>query len=255
MKIEVLGCSGAYIPNRYLTGFLLDSRILFDAGSLTTVLNIQSQAKIKHIFVTHAHLDHIAGILFLADNTFLQHKRHRINVLGIPSVLKALKKNVLNNSIWPDFTVIPNPRKSILNLVRLKMEEPFQIDEYTITPYRVNHSVPASGYLVENHKGRRFFYTGDTGPSNGLWKKFKDKPIHCLIIDVSVPNHLVRFALMAGHLTPRLFKEEISKLTSLPEKIYITHLKPQYFKTIKSELQKLKMNNLTILQDGDIIYV
>jgi len=39
------------------------------------------------------------------------------------------------------------------------------IGDYTISPVRVNHSVPAVGYLVEDKKKRCFFYTGDTGPS------------------------------------------------------------------------------------------
>jgi hypothetical protein len=41
----------------------------------------------------------------------------------------------------------------------------------------------------------------------------------------------------------------------MPELIYITHLKPQFYKAIKKELQSLKVINLTLLKEGDIIQV
>lgn len=68
MKIKVLGCSGAEFPGHNSPGFLLDDKILFDAGSVTNVLHEKEQLEIKNIFITHAHLDHIKGIPFLADN-------------------------------------------------------------------------------------------------------------------------------------------------------------------------------------------
>ncbi|MBF0560189.1 MAG: 3',5'-cyclic-nucleotide phosphodiesterase, partial [Nitrospirae bacterium] len=39
MKINVLGCSGAEFPGHNPAGFLLDGKTLFDAGTLTHVLN------------------------------------------------------------------------------------------------------------------------------------------------------------------------------------------------------------------------
>jgi hypothetical protein len=41
----------------------------------------------------------------------------------------------------------------------------------------------------------------------------------------------------------------------MPEKVYITHPKPQYFKTIKREIDRLKMKNIRILKEGEIIRV
>lgn len=87
MEIRVLGCSGGEFPGSNAPAFLLDDEILFDAGSLTNVLDEQSQMKIKHIFITHAHLDHIRGIPFLADNIVTNNIDHRVNVLDRKSVV------------------------------------------------------------------------------------------------------------------------------------------------------------------------
>jgi len=47
VKIEVLGCSGAEFPGHYPPGFLVDGRVLFDAGTLNHVLDEKRQLKIE----------------------------------------------------------------------------------------------------------------------------------------------------------------------------------------------------------------
>ena len=114
MKINVLGCSGAEFPGHNPPGFLLDETILFDAGSLTNVLDRKGQSKIKDIFITHAHLDHIRGISFLADNIIVERRKQRVIIRSIPSVIKTIQKNLLNDSLWPDFTMIPDYENAVL---------------------------------------------------------------------------------------------------------------------------------------------
>jgi len=253
MKVKVLGCSGAEFPGHNLPGFLLDDEILLDAGSLTNILDEGAQLKIGNIFITHAHLDHIRGIPFLADNIITGSRRHKVNIFSIPTVIKTIQKNLLNSSVWPNFTVIPDPQNAVLNLKTLEIGQSMKINDFTITPYEVNHSVPAVGYLVEDKKKRRLFYTGDTGPSDVTWLKIGTKRIHGLIMEVSFPNRMGKMAILTGHLTPKLFKEELSKINPLPDMIYITHPKPQFFKTIKRELEKLNIKNLRLLRDGETI--
>jgi len=125
MKIKVLGCSGAEFPGHNPPSLLLDDTILFDAGSLTYVLDVKGQLKIKNIFITHAHLDHITGIPFLAENMISIKRWHPIYILGIPSVVEAVRKNIFNGSIWPDFAAIPNARKPILKFVKLRQVDPW----------------------------------------------------------------------------------------------------------------------------------
>lgn len=255
MKITVLGCSGAEFPGHYPPSFLLSDRILLDAGSLTQVLGARAQARITDIFITHAHLDHIRSIPLLADNDLIGGKLQKVNILGIPPVMRVIKRNLLNNAVWPDFTSIPDVQNGILNLIDVKEGESTEIHGYTITPYRVNHSVPAVGYLVEDNRGKRLFYTGDMGPCGSTWEKMGNVKIDCLIIETTFPNHMGELARKAGHLTPRLLKNELSKMRRAPERIYITHLKPQHAKVIRQELKGLKIDHLSPLRDGDIIRV
>lgn len=200
MKIKVIGCSGAELPGHNAPAFLLNNEILFDAGSLTGVLDEKAQLKIKNIFITHAHLDHIRSIPFLADNIVVGKNRSRVTIFSISPVIRTIKAHLFNSAVWPDFTIIPNPHDAILNLVELKTGQSIRINGYTIVPYKVNHTVPAVGYLVEDGTGKRIFYTGDTGPSPNTWKKLINKKIHCLIIDVSFPSGMRELAIRTGHL-------------------------------------------------------
>jgi ribonuclease BN (tRNA processing enzyme) len=255
MRIKVLGCSGAEFPGRKHSGFLLGDKILFDAGSLTKALDIRGQRRIESIFITHAHLDHVIGIPFLLDNIAFEKTSHKVNIISTRTVIRAIKKNILNNSIWPDFTAIPHRGNGVVGFIHLQPGQSMKTDGYTITPYQVHHSVPATGYLIEDEKGKKVFYTGDTGPTSSTWKQLKGKKIDCLIIEVSFPEKMEGLAVKTGHLTPRLLKKEIDKIAPPPRKIFVTHLKPQYFKTIQSEVRKLGIKNVKLLRDGEILQV
>lgn len=251
----MLGVSGTELPGHTPPSLLLGERILFDAGSLTHALDLKDQLKLSDIFVTHAHLDHVTGIPFLAENLALAQKRVPVRILSIPPVIQAIKRHLLNGMIWPDFSTIPDAHHPILRLIELKINHPVSIRGYAITPVEVNHSVPAAGYLVEGSRKRSFFYTGDTGPSGDLWGRIGEKLIHCLIIEVSFPNRMEAIAIETGHLTPRLLKRELSRMRCMPKKIMVTHLKPKYAQTIKGELKELRIKNLKLLQDEEMIEI
>jgi len=249
MYIKVLGCSAVELPNANLTSFLVDGKILIDAGTIGSVLDEDKQWKIRHVLLTHSHLDHIKDLPFLADNISISKKKHTVSVFSIPAVNTALKKNLFNDVIWPDFTRIPSSDNPIIRLKNVHAGKPFTIGSYNITAYKVNHTVPAIGYLLEDSKGKRLIYIGDAGPSNTIWKSV-DKKIHGLIIEVSLPNSYKVMALETGHLTPELLASELNKMKHTPDMIFITHCKPGYRKKIKEELKKLNINNIRILKDG-----
>lgn len=255
MKIKVIGCSGADLPGHNTSAFLLNDEILFDAGSVTNVLDEKDQLKIKNIFITHAHFDHLRSIPFFAENIIVRNLDHRVNIFSISPVLQVIKKHLFNISMWPDFTIIPHPDNAIVNLIELKPGNPLKINNISVTPFKVNHTVPAVGYLVEDKKEKRFFYTGDTGPTRKTWQKLKNQKIHCLIIDVSFPNNMEDMAVESGHLTPHLLEEELLRIKPLPEYVCITHCKPQYFKEIKAELKEIRIRNLKTLKDGVTIII
>jgi ribonuclease BN (tRNA processing enzyme) len=71
MKVRILGCSGGVDRNAATTSFFIDDDILIDAGSGVCNLSVDQMRGIKHIFVTHSHLDHIASIPLLADTLLM----------------------------------------------------------------------------------------------------------------------------------------------------------------------------------------
>ena len=60
MQVKVLGCSGGIGKNLKTTSLLIDDDILLDCGTGVGELTLEEMKKLKHIFLTHSHLDHIA---------------------------------------------------------------------------------------------------------------------------------------------------------------------------------------------------
>lgn len=247
MILRVLGCAGAEFPNFNPPGFLIDDTLLLDAGSIGAVLTEEEQLAIRHIFVTHCHLDHIRGIPFFADNLVTGGRRGNVEVLSAREVLATLRTHVMNDLVWPDFSRIPSPEAPILSYRELESGEEFRADGYSVTACSVNHSVPAQGYIVR--KGdRALLYTGDTGPTEAIWRQADQ--LSALIVEVSFPNEMERMALLTGHLTARLLLAELGKIRTLPPRILITHPKPQFYRTIADELAALGVPQLELLRDG-----
>ena len=70
MKLRVAGCSGGSVKDRFLSCFLLNEIVALDAGGLTAALTLEEQLRIRHVIVTHTHLDHNCGLPFFLDNVF-----------------------------------------------------------------------------------------------------------------------------------------------------------------------------------------
>jgi len=253
MRIKVLGSSGAEFPGYNPPAFLIDDTMLLDAGTIGSRLSESGQWRLRNILITHSHLDHIKGIPFLADNIIIGNSQQTFTIFGIKETLDSLSENLLNDKIWPDFTKISAHIDPVITMKKITAGRAFKINGYTITACRVNHTVPAVGYIVEDSKGSVLVYTGDTGPTDGIWKKAGGAD--AVIVEVSFPNAMEALALKTGHLTSELLKTELRKMKELPDRIYITHPKPQYIKQIKSEIKKIKIGKIELLKDGGIYHV
>ena len=103
MYIKILGCSGGIGANLRTTSFLIDDDIIIDAGTGLGDLPLNQMTGIRHIFLTHSHMDHIAALPLLADSMFGIHDEPFI-VHAHDKTIQALKTRV----IWPDFVELPN---------------------------------------------------------------------------------------------------------------------------------------------------
>ena len=253
MRIKVLGAAGSEVPGHNCPAFLIDGKILLDAGTIALSLNIREEHSLAWILLTHAHLDHIKGIPFLLDNLVTRSTGNTINVVSGKDVLDDLRKNIFNDRIWPDFSRIPTPSNPVLRYKNIVTTKPFQLDGYRITMERVHHTVPAYGYIVEKPGKKTIAYTGDTGPTDRFWERMAAHEVRYLITETSFPNRLEKLALTTGHLTPSLLEREIAKMVRPPEKYFIMHLKPQFLQEIETEIQALGHDNIEFLKDGEVI--
>lgn len=256
MNIRVLGCYGSRLPGYNTTCFLLNEEILLDAGTITSVLSLEEQTKIEYILVTHTHLDHVCDIMFLADNLYYNKKEYpAVRVLSTQGVIDALRANLFNNIIWPDFSSIPTPEKPILKFKIIQLGVSFRLNNLTITSFRVNHTVETIGYVIESESAS-FVFIGDTGPTEDVWevtRKLKD--LKAIFIEVSLPNNMEDIADITGHLTPASLGRELKKLGDITPDIYLYHVKPQYEKIIREEIDLMENKDIHILSEGEVIKI
>ena len=103
MKLRVLGCHGGELPKHKTTCFLVDGVLSLDAGALTASLSLDELCEVDDILLTHSHFDHVKDLPLLSD--LLVGKRDRpVRVHGSQECIKALRENMFNNALWPDFT-------------------------------------------------------------------------------------------------------------------------------------------------------
>ena len=251
MKIRVLGCYGSEFPDYHITTFLINDSLLLDAGTVTSVLTLDEQTQIHNILVTHCHLDHTKDILFLADNV-VGKENGSIEIISISQVIDNLKIHLLNDKIWPDFTIIPTEKKPTLQFRIIETKKTFLVNGLRVKAVYVNHTVDAVGYIISDEKSS-IIYTGDTGPTDELWQEANElTDLKAVIIETSFPDHLHTLAEMSGHLTPLMLKDQLDKLRNRDPSILIFHMKPQYLKELKKDIARLKNPNIIVLKQGDV---
>jgi len=257
LRIKVLGCYGGQLLGFHLTSFLVNDSILLDAGSPTEALTLEEQHRIRHIFISHTHLDHIKDIAFLADNRSLKRlggskENPSFTVYSLPENIAVLRDHFLNNTIWPDFTRIPNKQDPIICLADIDPEAAIEVDGVRITAIGVNHPVPCTGFLLEEGDVQ-FIYTADTGHTDRIWEIANRQPnLKGVIVDCSFPNAHEHLAEISGHLTPNGLVAELKKFSQLGKvPVYLYHMKPETLNIMTAEVQALNLPNLRMLTQVD----
>jgi ribonuclease BN (tRNA processing enzyme) len=247
VRLRVLGSAGAEFPSFNPPGYLVDGKLLLDAGTVCTQLTQPEQQAVETILVTHSHLDHIREIPVLADNLITLGTGKSIVVAATAATLAALRNHLMNGILWPDFTALPSGERPVVRYRELEPETEVELEGYLVTPIPVNHPVPAVGYLLRKDS-HAWIYTGDTGPTEAIWRR--GCTVDALMVEVSFPNSLRELALASGHLTPHLLAAELAKMARLPRRVLVTHLKPQFIDQIVRELAELDIPGIELLKGG-----
>ncbi len=252
MEIRVLGCDGGSLPRYRSVSLLINNSICLDAGTVTSVLSQEEQLKIKHVLLTHAHMDHIHDLHFLIDNRFVSDNSHNeVTLYSTPFILKNIHEHVFNGIIWPDYTKQPGPPILILKPID---DKPFQIGNLKIQAVKVEHTVEALGYIVSDGKVSCVF-SGDTKATQKIWEESKKAPhLRAVFLELSYSSRKLDLSHKAKHHCPPTFIEELKKIPK-DIAVYAYHLKPHFYNEIIEEIKSKKTKNVTILKSDQVIKI
>jgi len=246
MDLRVLGSFGGDSPDCRMTSFLVDGLVAIDAGAITRALTIEEQLAIRHVIITHTHVDHTATLPFLIENIFGANQE-AVSIYSTKRVLAGVRRHLFNNDTWPDFTRIPNHFYPTVRFVEIETEVPFQIQglpqgDLEITAIPVNHVVPTVGLLLRQRESSVLF-SSDTGPTDRIWEVANQTDdLAALITECSFPNRMQEVADVSLHLSPQTLAHEISKLDR-QTRILIYHFKPPYVEELRAELRATTMRH------------
>jgi 3',5'-cyclic-nucleotide phosphodiesterase len=280
-KVLPLGVKGG-LDESNLSAYLVaasgsDQFICLDAGTIYKGLELAAAKKIfkpsnpsviqqnniNSYFISHAHLDHTAGLIMNSPNDKAK------NLYGLASVLEVFKKNYFTWSAWANFGnegEAPILKKYSYQPLIPKLEISIDNTGLFVTPFVLSHVKPyeSSAFLVRNQDAY-LLYLGDTGADRveqsdqlaQLWQTIAplviQNQLKAIFIEVSFDNSVSEKSLF-GHLTPKLLMEEMGKLNQLSNgqlkntQLYVTHIKPcdDCETKIKAEIQAANQIGLKI---------
>ena len=225
--------------------------------------------RIKAYLITHAHLDHVAGLVMNSPED------NKKDIFGLPCTINYLRDYLFNGKIWPNFGNEGADALCKYHYVRVQPQQTYKVADtsMSIEPFVLDHipNCPSTAYLVHS-KGAYVLYFGDTGPDaltatnclQTIWTRvaplIREKKLQGIFLESSHPNTHPDH-LLFGHLTPTWVMDELHRLAAVvaPAKprqalrdlaVVVTHIKPSLEqnaapkKRIAQQLQE--MNDLGV---------
>jgi ribonuclease BN (tRNA processing enzyme) len=251
MKIQLLASSVDDPARRqFVTSYLINGTVAVDAGCLGFYGTPQEQEAVKHMFLTHSHVDHTASLAIFVEDAWTPAGNCPV-VYGNPETLDAVQRHIFNDVIWPDFVALSRVMPPFLRLCSLRDEEPVEAGGLTVTPVRVNHVVPTVGYGISDGQSA-VIIVGDTGPTDRIWEVARETPgLKAVFLEACFPNSMRTLAEVSLHLTPEMFCREVAKLPP-GVKVIAVHIKVRYREQVVRELEALGLPNLEIGECGKV---
>lgn len=235
MKLQVIGTGGMW-NKEASASYLIDDHILIDIpnGSCKNLYNLGVKAEyIDNVLITHFHGDHYFDIPFYLL------KKSKEDELDVNIFCTKTGKKKIETLFKLGF---PTASKNVLKSLHLSynFSANFKIDNYEISRIKVSHGnfKPAYGYIIKSND-LTIGFTGDTG--------------YCDNVDymASVCDYLICDCSFILGNESHMGIDDIKKLaTKYPDHKFVTsHM---FSETIK-EAKKLKINNIIVPNDGDLI--
>jgi ribonuclease BN (tRNA processing enzyme) len=250
MQVTILPSSASGQPTQMFTTYVINGTIAIDAGSIGLNGSIEEMAKIKHIFLTHSHLDHVASLPPFLDAVY-DGSGDCVIIHANAHCLDVLRTDVFNNRLYPDFLKISTFRPPYLKLNELKSGVPIEVGGLRITPVEVHHVVPTYGFVVEDDHSAVVF-PSDTGPTEEIWKVANQcAHLKAVFLECTFPSSMAWLADLARHLTPELYASEIKKLNK-PVGCITVHMHPRHRPLVVEELTGMNLPGVEIGQFGKV---
>ena len=254
MRLRALGCSGGIGGELRTTSLLIDDDVLIDAGTGVGELTAEEMKRIRHIFLTHTHLDHIACLPLMIDSLF-PHIGEPLVIHAQESTIEVLKRHIFNWSIWPDFASLPTKENPVMRYQTHRPGEVIDVGGRGFEMIGVNHIVPTVGYRISCDGGVMAF-SGDTTSNDNFWDVLNaGDRLDLLLVEVAFAERFRELSLVSKHYCPSLLAEDLIKLRHRPQ-IYLTHNKPGDEPLIFEQCRELiSGRNLNALKGGMILEI
>lgn len=255
MKIQLLPSTfdekGCASPRQHLACFVIDDCVAIDAGSLAMAATTEQKKSIRDVILTHAHLDHIAGLPLFIDDLFAD-LEIPISVFATEDVIEIIERDIFNWEIYPNFAELTNQNGAVLKYRPFETGEDFAVKHLRVKSVKVNHKVPTVGFVISDNK-TTFAISSDTSEMDGFWDVVNaEKNLAALLIECAFPDELEELAQVSHHLTPKMLFNELKKFDCKNCSIYVINIKPMYFEEVVRQIEKLRIQNLEIFQVGKI---
>jgi phosphoribosyl 1,2-cyclic phosphodiesterase len=239
VEVRILGAHLTEVKGARLTSLLIDGVLVVDAGGLTSALALPEQKEIEAVLLTHHHFDHTRDLVTLAANAGYYWRR-QLSVYALRYTLDIVAGVLLDGKLYTNFFEYPSKETPTVVLEAIEPYSKKAIGDYEVLAVPVKHSAPAVGYQITCSGGRSLFYTGDT--TVGISDCWQHVAPQLLITEVAGPDKYEDWLRKAGHLCPRLLREELTQFRRLKgylPRIIVIHIGNPYEEEIKEEVAQV----------------
>ncbi|OUS14577.1 ribonuclease Z [Nonlabens dokdonensis] len=156
MKLTILGCHSATPrDNARPTAQILEMKghlFLIDCGEGTQMAlrrNKVKFARIKHVFISHLHGDHVYGLIGLISTFCLLSRESDLTVYGPKGIKELILVQLKLAGVYTSFSL--RFRESEINTPQLLLED----DSLTVTTIPLEHRIFTHGFLFKEKPGDR----------------------------------------------------------------------------------------------------
>ncbi len=235
-------------PGFFLSSYLIEEAVAIDAGGLGFLGDLDAQSRIKHIFITHSHVDHIASLPIFLETVF-ESADHCVTVHAGAETWASIQGDIFNDRVWPDFIALSEKGLPFVKKSIIEPGKPIVVEGLKLTPIPVDHVVPTLGFLIEG-PGGTVAIPSDTGPTEDFWRHAAAaKDLKAVFLEVSFPDRMEGLARISKHLTPAMFAAEIRKLDADVPFVAV-HIKPRFYGEVVDQILALGSDRIEIGRPG-----